>query len=134
MAAIDWDTVVLVAAELASAPEDLQDLILGVANTSLDADLFGGEDSDQIMLARALYAAHMATELGGNGAGGGGGATSGPVEEEEVTKTSVRLRYATAQRLGNAAGSIAEMLMATSYGRRLIILIRASGARVAVPC
>lgn len=82
MAAITWDDVVDIAAELSSVGLDAQTKILAFVNGALDVTLFAdGEDDARLHLARIYLAAHF-----GSGAlpGAGSSGPSGPVTSESA--------------------------------------------------
>lgn len=73
-----WTDVTAVAAELESAPAGLQSFALAVANLRCPADVWG----DELELARALMAAHVATLALRRGVGGAvASRAAGPVSE-----------------------------------------------------
>ncbi len=79
---ITWLDVTAVAADLASVPVAAQTDILDHVNTTLQVDLFGGEESPKLRLARIYLAAHHGTVAVRSD-------TAGPVQSESEEGVSV---------------------------------------------
>lgn len=115
MASIIWTDVTALDSNLSSIDSGVQTTVLAHVNEAFDVDVFGGESSSTLKLARQYLAAHMATliRMAGQGA-------SGPVSSESAGGLS--RSYAVAQ---SGAGDLG----ATLWGSMLAHLIRTSPAR-----
>lgn len=112
MAAITWNDVVAVAAELAAVPPPSQAIWLDLANAWFAAAVFGGEDDPRLKAARALLAAHFAAPM--IYATADGSPTAGPVTSESTG--GISRSYAT-------GASLPSDWNTTSYGQRLQLII-----------
>ncbi len=119
MAAITWDDVIDLDANLDDVAQNLQDVILARVE-KLSASFYGGADDPRYKLARILLAAHIATPYA-NAAGGGGG-VSGPVTSR--TEGGVSESYAVAQMTLNGSHAT------TAHGRAFDELTRSMPARI----
>lgn len=126
MAKILWADVLAMSAAAVNLPAQFQFVqntslqaqatILAVVNgTGLNVCIFGGEGSPTLQMARALYAAHLAT-LAGRGAFG----ISGPITSQTEGGAS--------QTYGWPWGQNPPLLMLTGYGQALAQLIRGTSA------
>lgn len=118
MAAITWDNVVSIAAELAdpAVSADAQTAILGYVNSALDESKFAPY---ALYLARVNLAAHLATVT----AAGTGDATLGAVLSESVGGIT-----RTYEAIGSA--SAGDNLDESSYGTAFKFFVRTSRARL----
>lgn len=121
MAAIAWTDVQTVpgapAAKLATVDPVWQAVMVAMANTYLDVNIFGGEDAPVTKLARCLYVLHMYT-LEIMGAASALSGTAGPLSKEQAGKL-VR-EYGSIETRGDSLNN--DPLSLTSYGRALVTL------------
>lgn len=121
MAAILWTDVQTMpgvpAAKLAAVDPTWQAVMLAMANTFLDVNVFGGESSAATKTARCLYVLHMFALDAMAGVSAAAGAT-GPISKEQSGKL-VR-EYGSIDRLGG--GMNGDPLSLTAYGRALLTL------------
>ncbi len=117
MAAITWDNVLEVAAELSTVSDGWQMRILALVNgNGIDPDVFDGEDGNDTGMARCLLAAHFASLAGLAN-------TAGPITAE--TEGGISRSYGSMM-----SGS---MLGETSYGRQFQLLARMNAAGAWLP-
>lgn len=118
MADIEWSQLAGFAPQLAVITDtDVQDLIVGVANESLEPDVFGGEASFRYRLARLLLGAHLAMIQLMRG-------DVGKVSSETISKESLAISY--------QSGMSSNALMLTDYGAQLDEMIKSSLARLPI--
>lgn len=115
MAAIVWDDVVDIAAELSAVGADARTKILAFVNGALDTTLFdGGEDSDRLHLARIYLAAHF-----GSGALPGSGSSGPPGTVTSESAGGLSRSYATM-----AAATATGLVGGTWCGQQYQALVR----------
>jgi hypothetical protein len=101
-------------------------MILGMVEEKVEPASFGGEASQQFLLARALYAAHFGKRHLMAASGGAGSAAAGPVisqSEGGVSQTFANVSGS------SGSGSAGSDLGTTMYGRMFADLVRVSPGR-----
>lgn len=114
MAAILWDDVVDLQANLSTVSAGAQAKILDYVNNGLSPAAFGGEDSPGYVLARVYLAAHLAELERRKG--------EGDVSSETISATSISFDY----------GTSGDMLSQTSWGSQYAEMLAASPGRIGV--
>jgi hypothetical protein len=109
------------APELSTVPTAAQDFILEYVNQALVVDIFGGEGSPKLRLARIYLAAHYGSLFGSGGSG-----AAGPVTSESAGGLSRSYGFASSFVFNDDA------LGSTVYGRNYLGLVRTSPARAPV--
>lgn len=125
MAAILWSDVQAMpgvagskmAAKVAAVDPVWQTIMLALANTYLDVNVFAGEDSPATKTARCLYVMHLLALEFMASASAAVGAT-GPVTKDQAGK--LLREYGSIDRLGGGMGQ--DPLSLTVYGRALLTL------------
>ena len=125
MAILVWTDVIAVAPELATGVAvAFQTMILGLVEEKVSPASFGGADSQQFLLARALYAAHFGKQHKQGASGGPGGGSAGPVISQ--SEGGVSQSFANISASGGFGGGA---LATTIYGRMFMDLVRVSPGR-----
>lgn len=126
MAAILWSQVAAFEPSLATAPPEVQAVILARVET-LSATFFGGPSHPVYELARILAAAHLAMTVGPTGAGAGsGGGVSGPVTSR--SEGGVSESYAVSASIGSGFAGVS--WGATRHGLAFVDLVRSRPGRL----
>lgn len=119
MADISWGQLAAFAPQLAAITDtDIQTMLVGVANESLEPNVFGGESSYKYMLARLLLGAHEGMIILMRG-------DVGKASSESISKESLTVSYA-------SGGSGDSSLKLTDYGSALEEMIDSSPARLPI--
>lgn len=117
MAPIIWAHVVDHISVLSSVDPDQQTDLVNFANAYFNPNMFGGEDSPTLKLARIYLVGHFASEPGA-----GSAAPAGPLIMQKRDKFEQRFQ-------GTEQGGSEDWNL-TQWGRRLKQLIRTSRARL----
>lgn len=120
MAAITWDNVVAIAAELSTLGVDAQTIILDHVNVAFKVSLFGGEDHPKVKLMRILLAAHYG-QLTKDGAHGPAG------QVVAQSRGGLSRAYASNSPMGTDP-----LWDKTVWGQQLRTMINTSAARVPI--
>lgn len=119
MAAITWAQVLDHVSTLGSVDPDQQADLLALANTGLNAWVFGGEDHVRYKLARIYFVAHFASLPGATEQ-----RAAGPVTSE--SRGGLSRSY---QAIAAGGGADSDTWNDTQWGRRYLQLLLGSRAR-----
>lgn len=113
MAAVLWQDVVALQANLSTVPAAAQMILLAYVNEELAPEAFGGESSARYHLARVYLAAHFGELSRRNGAQ--------DVSSETISRSSITLSY---------GGTTDDGLAQTSWGRQYADFLAMSPLRL----
>lgn len=120
---ITWSDVIAFAPQLTSLSTTAHAVIVAFANASFSPDLFGGEGSPTLRMARLCMAAHLASTFPAKDAGTG--AVDALVASESVGGVSRSYTYTTSASVTGDAS-----LQSSSFGRMIVTILQSSPARV----